>query len=118
MSDSVDCRSVFGNGRDILRRHHRTCPGDPDAEKRGAHRIGMAGTGPAMTAEGVTKAGSGRRPVQREGGCGTKEGVTQDSAMPHRVITVPARSSPALGPSDVTTTSDVITGLVPVIPIA
>jgi hypothetical protein len=43
--------------------------------------------------------------------------------MPHRVITVPVRSSPALGLSDVTTTSDtttsdVITGLVPVIPIA
>jgi hypothetical protein len=48
----------------------------------------------------------------------TREGVTQDSVLPHRVITVPARSSPALGPSDVTTTSDVITGLVPVIPIA
>jgi hypothetical protein len=40
-----------------------------------------------------------------------KAGVTQDSVLPHRVITVPARSSPALGPSDV------ITGLVPVIPI-
>jgi hypothetical protein len=47
----------------------------------------------------------------------TREGVTQDSVMPHRVITVPTRSSPALGLSDVTTTSDVITGLVPVIPI-
>jgi hypothetical protein len=35
-----------------------------------------------------------------------KEGVTQDGGMPHRVITVPARSSL------------VITGLVPVIPIA
>jgi hypothetical protein len=39
------------------------------------------------------------------------EGVTQDGAMPHRVITVPDRSSPALAPCDV------ITGLVPVIPI-
>jgi hypothetical protein len=38
--------------------------------------------------------------------------------MPHRVTTIPARSSPAPGPSDVTTTSDVITGLVPVIPMA
>ena len=40
-----------------------------------------------------------------------KEGMTQDRVMPQFVITVPARSSPALGPSDV------ITGLVPVIPI-
>jgi hypothetical protein len=40
-----------------------------------------------------------------------KEGVTQDSGMPDRVITVPARSSPTLAPSDV------ITGFVPVIPI-
>jgi hypothetical protein len=45
-----------------------------------------------------------------------KEGMTQDRVMPQFVITVPARPSPALGPSDVTTTSDVITGLVPVIP--
>jgi hypothetical protein len=44
--------------------------------------------------------------------------VTQDHVLPHHVITVPVRSSPALGLSDVTTTSDVITGLVPVIPIA
>ena len=50
--------------------------------------------------------------MQDEGGCGTKEDVTQDGGMRHRVITVPARSSPALGPSDV------ITGLVPVIPMA
>jgi hypothetical protein len=39
-----------------------------------------------------------------------KEGMTQDRVMPQFVITVPARPSPALGPSDV------ITGLVPVIP--
>ena len=46
-----------------------------------------------------------------KGRCGMKECATQDSVLPHRVITVPARSSPALAPSDV------ITGLVPVIPI-
>ncbi len=40
-----------------------------------------------------------------------KEGMTQDRVMPQFVITVPARPSPALEPSDV------ITGLVPVIPI-
>jgi len=40
-----------------------------------------------------------------------KEDVTQDSGMPQFVITVPARSSLVLLPSDV------ITGLVPVIPI-
>jgi len=55
--------------------------------------------------------------VQVEGGCGTKKAgagpkvCDPGRVMSHHVITVPAPSSPALGPSDV------ITGLVPVIPI-
>jgi hypothetical protein len=63
-----------------------------------------------MTAEGVTKVGAGRRKV-RDGENVTNDSATQDSVLPHRVIPVPVRSSPALVPSDV------ITGLVPVIPI-
>ncbi|MBO1908241.1 hypothetical protein J4G37_25545 [Microvirga sp. 3-52] len=31
------------------------------------HSIGMAGSSPAMTGEGVTKAGAGRWPVRDEG---------------------------------------------------
>ncbi|MBO1904474.1 hypothetical protein J4G37_06075 [Microvirga sp. 3-52] len=38
-------------GPRTLRRHHRACPGDPDSVERHALRIGMAGTGPAMTEE-------------------------------------------------------------------
>jgi hypothetical protein len=52
-----------------LRRHHRPCAGDPDKEKRRASRVGMAGSSPAMTAEGVTKVGAGRGQAQDEGGC-------------------------------------------------
>jgi hypothetical protein len=60
----------------------------PTTKSAAPHSIEMAGTRPAMTGEGVTR----------------------DSGMRHRALTVPARSSSALGPSDV------ITGLMPVIP--
>ncbi|MBO1906301.1 hypothetical protein J4G37_15515 [Microvirga sp. 3-52] len=80
-------------------RHHRPCAGDLDCVEHRASRVGMAGSSPAMTGEGVTKADAGRR-----------RGLAKDGGMLHRVITVPARSSPALAPSDV------ITGLVPAIP--
>jgi hypothetical protein len=93
--------------RTPLPRHHRACPGDPDGLKRGARSIGMAGSGPAMTAEGVTKVGAGRGQVRDEGVCDPG----QCPAPPRHHLTVPARSSPALGPADV------ITGLAPVIPI-
>ncbi len=92
-------------------RHHRACPGDPDVEKRRALHIGMAGTSPAMTGEGVTKEGTGRTQVQGEGGCGMKKGCDPGQGHTHRVATAPARSSPALVPSDV------IIRLVPVISI-
>ncbi|EIM28849.1 hypothetical protein MicloDRAFT_00024940 [Microvirga lotononidis] len=37
------------HGQDHPRRHHRPCAGDPDPNGAAPHRIGMAGTRPAMT---------------------------------------------------------------------
>jgi hypothetical protein len=38
-------------------RHNRACPGDPDRKSAAPHRIGMAGTGPALTWCVVARAG-------------------------------------------------------------
>ncbi|MBO1909089.1 hypothetical protein J4G37_30020, partial [Microvirga sp. 3-52] len=43
--------SSESNRKPTLRRHHRPCAGDPDVKSAAHQLIGMAGTGPAMTAE-------------------------------------------------------------------